>query len=222
MKRKGASRSTIAKYLTTFIELHDEISRNPRTTKVKEIIKKNRSGNHPFTMLKKSGVVVKTKNGFQWVGEKPSVNMVIQVTEMIHQYKIELAHRKKSEGDLFKRKRRTAIKSDNVQRTLVDDEQVVTISSGDIILDRLLCEEIGNKPLKDINKDDLKKWQESYSKTIGEPSGILIKTPVDQSMVSEFVDHHEGSLNSVVQKPVTKEPEMNWFQKFIKLIFKIK
>lgn len=221
MKRKGASRSTIAKYLTTFIELHDEISRNPRTTKVKEIIRKNRSGNHPFTMLKKSGVVVKTRNGLQWVGEKPSVNMVIQVTEMIHQYKIDLLHRQKSEGDMFRRTRKT-IKSVNFERTLADDEQVVTISSGDVVVPKPFCksvDEIEKTSLKDINKDDLNKWHQSYAKHIGEPSGIPIKTPVDQSA---FVNHHEQSLNSIAEKPLTKEPELNWFQKFIKLIFKIK
>ena len=70
----------------------------------------------------------------------------------------------------------------------------------------------------------LKKWQESYSKKIGEPSGIPIKTPVDHSLVSEFIDHHEGSLNGVVNtaKPFEEKQSLNWFQKLIKLIFKIK
>ena len=160
MKRKGASRSTIAKYLTAFIEMHDEIRKNPRTKKIGSIVEKHRIGKHPVTMLRKTGVINKTKNGLFWNGEQPSVNMVLQVTEMIHQYKMELAHRKKSEGDLFKRKRRSNTKSSSLERSLTDDEQIVTISSGDVniasdkIIDRLLCEEIGEKTIKNIDKDD--------------------------------------------------------------------
>jgi hypothetical protein len=225
MKRKGASRSTIAKYLTTFMELHDEITRNPRTKRVKEIIRKNRSGNHPFTMLKKSGVVVKSKNGLEWTGEKPSVNMVIQVTEMIHKYKLELSHRKKSEGDMFRRKRKSSFRPTPVERTLASDEQI-TISSGQVDAPiknedwletgkKLFCkdvQEIEQKKLSEINPEELQKWKESYLKNTAEQSEIPIRTPVDQSMVSEFIDHHA---------PVAEKPSLNWFQKFIKLIFRI-
>lgn len=208
MKRRGANPATIGKYMNMLIELKIEIESNPRTKRSTEILEKHRCGHQVLSMLKRTGIITYTKkHGFSWSGQHPTIKMVIDITEMIHQYKVELKERKK-QTDLFKKRKRSSyIKADQkTDRIPVDDEQRITISSGETII------EIEKKTLKEINKEDLNKWHESYKEKIGEPSGIPIKQPLpDTSMVSEYINHE-----------MTEKPSLNWFQKLIKYIFKIK
>jgi hypothetical protein len=145
--------------------------------------------------------------------------------------------RKQTTGDLFERRKRKKIVSESIQRGLVDDEQI-TISSGTTSVPGVkidwekpepcmkTIEQISETPISKLNDDDLQRWHESYSKQIGEKSGIPIKTPpVDSSMVSEFVDHHEQSMIGVesIGKPFEKpKQKLNWIQRLIKAIFNIK
>lgn len=207
MKRRGANPATIGKYMNMLIELKIEIESNPKTKRSTEIIEKHRCGHQVLSTLKKTGIVSHTKKGLFWIGQHPTIKMVIDITEMIHQYHIELNQRKKQHNLFQKRKKTSYIKPDQkTDRIPVDDEQRVTISSGDTII------EIEKKTLKEINKEDLNKWHESYKEKIGEPSGIPIKQPLpDTSMVSEYINHE-----------ITEKPSLNWFKKLIKYIFKIK
>ena len=198
MKRKGVNPKTIGKYMNMLVELKEEIDINPKTKRCTEIIEMHRCGHQVLSMLKKTGIITHSKNGMTWTGQHPSIKMVIDITEMIHQYKLELRQRKNQSGDLFRRKKRTTYNKTvtKTERIPVDDEQV-TISSGPTTIQ--------------IEKEAIQKWHESYKKMVAERSDIEIKQPApDSSMVSEYINHE------------TKEKPLNWFQKLIIYIFKIK
>ena len=197
MKRKGVNPKTIGKYMNMLVELKEEIDINPKTKRCTEIIEMHRCGHQVLSMLKKTGIITQSKNGIFWTGQHPSIKMVIDITEMIHQYKLELRQRKNQSGDLFRRKKRSNFKKDiKTERIPVDDEQV-TISSGTTTIQ--------------IEKESIEKWHESYKKTIAEQSEKLIREPLpDASMISEYINHEMN------EKP------LNLFQKLINYIFKIK
>jgi ribosomal protein S17 len=198
MKRKGVNPKTIGKYMNMLVELKEEIEDNPKTKRCREIIEMHRCGRQVLSMLKKTGIITHSKNGMTWTGQYPSIKMVIDITEMIHQYKLDLRQRKNQSGDLFRRKKRTTYNKTvtKTERIPVDDEQV-TISSGTTTIQ--------------IEKESIQKWHESYKKMVTERSDIEIKQPApDSSMVSEYINHE------------TKEKPLNWFQKLIIYIFKIK
>lgn len=198
MKRKGVNPKTIGKYMNMLVELKEEIDINPKTKRCTEIIETHRCGHQVLSMLKKTGIITHSKNGMTWTGQYPSIKMVIDITEMIHQYKLELRQRKNQSGDLFRRKKRTTYNKTvtKTERIPVDDEQV-TISSGTTTIQ--------------IEKESIQKWHESYKKMVTERSDIEIKQPApDSSMVSEYINYE------------TKEKPLNWFQKLIIYIFKIK
>ena len=169
MKRKGVNQQTIAKYLGAFNELKHEIDSNPKTRNGSFIATKHGIGKQPLTMLKKAGVVHVNQKGMFWVGENPSVRMVAQITEMIHQYHVDLRNRKKTDGDLFKRKNPKRIKHSEVIKKAIEE-----------------------RTIGEINQSDLDEWVEKYKSQKAEKSEILIQQPnPDSSMVSEFIQHDE-------------------------------
>lgn len=167
MKRKGVNQKTIAKYLGAFNELKHEIDSNPKTRNGSFIATKHEIGKQSITMLKKAGVVHVNKKGMFWVGDNPSVRMVAQITEMIHQYHVDLKNRKKTDGDLFKRNHPKRIKHSEVIKKPIEE-----------------------RTIGEVDKTDLDEWRAKYQSQKAEKTDVPIKQPApDSSMVSEFIEY---------------------------------
>jgi hypothetical protein len=118
MKRRKHHEQTIARYLAAFIEIKAAIDANPKVH-TSPIVRQFKIGTQPIGMLKKLGVIEYKKGGHKrWVGNAPNVEMVIQITEAIHNYHAELKSRKRN-GEMFlKTKKQPQIKPIVVQKEL--------------------------------------------------------------------------------------------------------
>jgi hypothetical protein len=118
MKRKGISKQTIARYLAAFIEIKAAIDANPKC-QTSQICRQFKIGQHPVTMLKKTGVIVQKNGRKKWVGNEPNVEMVVQIAEAIHNYHAELRSRG-LKGEMFDRKNK-AVEMTNAIKPMVTE-----------------------------------------------------------------------------------------------------
>lgn len=164
MKRKGVNNQTIGKYFNLLVELKELIDSDSKTKGCTDLIQVHRCSKHILTFLKKSGIVTQNKQGLFWVGGIPSIKMVIDLTELRHQYHEDL-NRRKRQKDLFSKPQRTRFNLLNNEKPMdripVDDEQIET------------------KPIKDLTQEDLERWQEKYKKQIAVKSDTQIKQCVE-------------------------------------------
>jgi hypothetical protein len=120
MKRKGISKQTIARYMAAFIEIKAAIDANPKC-QTSQICRQFKIGQHPVTMLKKTGVIVQKNGRKKWVGNEPNVEMVVQIAEAIHNYHAELRSRG-LKGEMFDRKNKAVETTNAIKPTQSDVE----------------------------------------------------------------------------------------------------